>query len=328
MNFGLDLGYGAIKLFGHAGGLELHSYVATAGAQAVAALTGLEADERPLQITVSGQPYYVGANAHAWGRAIENLDYDRLTGSPEIYALMYGAFTHYAAREPIPETASVAVYVGLPLEPLSGDEARVQATVTAVRKWLRGVHVWHANGVLHRLNIERVEVTSQPAGAYFDFILDDNGRPHPHRAGYLQQEVGIISVGFNTIERMVIRGGKPVQKFTAGSTEGVRRLLERINQAADGLYSLGELDALLRAGGLETRGVMDEWARQVGGEIEKSWGATWRRFAHTILVGGGTVILNGRLLPRFEGKASVPDDPVLAIARGLYKLALFKETRQ
>jgi hypothetical protein len=321
LNLGLDLGYGALKLYGRAGGVQLPSQIAAAQNHAVANLAGLDAEERPLLVEVNNQPYYVGMNAHSWGRPIENLDYDRLTGSPEIYALLYGALTHYLALEALPESAAITFYVGLPLEPLSGGEAEVKETLVAVRKWLTGVHVWKANGVRYRFQVERVEVTSQPAGAYFDYILDDAGRPHPQRAANLKNEVGVISIGFNTVERMVILGGKPVQKFTAGSTAGVRRLLERINEQDGGHYSLGELDTMLRNDELITRNAIDEWARQVGGELERTWGTSWKRFAHVVVVGGGALLLNGRLLPKFAGKAAIPDDPVLAISRGLYKLA-------
>lgn len=324
-NLGLDLGYGNIKLFGRAGSIVLPSHVAASQGHVLSHLGGLAADDRPLAITVDDQPYYVGSGAHRWGRPIENLDYERLTGSPEIRALLYGSLTQYMASAEI--TSSLCLYVGLPLEPLSAAEADVQATVAAIRKWLLGVHIWQSPAGDHRVNIERVEVTSQPAGAYFDYILDDNGRPHPARAGQLQNEIGVVSIGFNTVERMVIQSGRPVQKFTAGSTAGVRRLLERINEQSDNLYSLGELDDLLRAGGLDTRHAIDDWARQVGGELERSWGTSWRRFAHVVLVGGGAVLLNGRLLPKFAGRASVPDQPVMAIARGLYKLSLAQGQR-
>lgn len=332
MNFGIDLGFGNIKLYGPDGGIVLPSHVATAGNATVADLVGMTSQAAPLQITQLDRSYYVGARAHSWGRPVENLDYDRLTGSPEIRALLAGAFTRYMEAYGRIETA-VTLFVGLPLEPLSGDPATVQATVAAARAWLTGVHAWRADGgagsAHYSLDVREIKITSQPSGALFDYLLDDNGRFIPDRAGHMKQEIGIVSVGFNTVERLAVVNGAPVQRFTAGSTSGVRRLLELINDK--GLYSLGELDGLLRTDALDAaqlRGPLDVWSREVNGEIERTWGKQWKRFAHVVIVGGGAMLLNGRLLPRFAGLASMPDDPILAIARGLYKLALLQHAQQ
>ncbi len=62
--------------------------------------------------------------------------------------------------------------------------------------------------------------------------------------------------------------------------------------------------------------------------IEKRWGQAYRRFAAVIVVGGGACLLRRGLSARFGGKAVVPDDPVLAPARGLYKMALLHGRRQ
>ncbi|MCB8942521.1 MAG: ParM/StbA family protein [Ardenticatenaceae bacterium] len=327
MNFGLDLGYGAIKLVGEYGGIELPSHIATSSGPVAADLAGIEATERPLLIkTIPHQPYWCGLGAHAYGRAIENMDYDRLIGSVEVQVLLYAAFTRYMHQcHIIPKTASVTLYVGLPLEPISGDKGEVDNVVAAVRQWLVGVHHWQADAQPYSLSVKAVHVASQPMGAYFDYILADDGRPR--HAAHLGQEVGVISVGFNTVERQVFQSGTFIPRFTAGSQDGVRRLLERVNGRSQGLYSLGELDAKLRLGNLETHQDIEDWARQVLGKVEASWGRDWRRFAHVILVGGGARLLNGRLLSKFEGKASLPDDPVMAIAQGLYKLAVAKEAK-
>lgn len=325
MNFGLDLGYGAIKLVGKYGGVELPSHIATSGGPIAADLAGIEAAERPYLIsTIPHQPFWCGLGAHAYGRAIENLDYDRLIGSIEIQVLVYAAFTAYMQQcQAIGDDASLTLYIGLPLEPLSGDKAAVEATVAAVRHWLVGVHCWQADGQPYRLHIKAVHIAGQAMGAYFDYILDESGRPR--HAGQLSQEVGVISIGFNTVERQVFQAGTFIPKYTAGSQDGVRRLLERINGRSHGLYSLGELDSKLRLGNLEVHRDVEDWARQVLGKVEQSWGQDWKRFAHIILVGGGARLLDGRLLTKFQGKAALPDDPVMAIASGLYKLAVARE---
>jgi hypothetical protein len=124
------------------------------------------------------------------------------------------------------------------------------------------------------------------------------------------------------MELMVIRERKPVHRFTAGVTSGVRRLLEIVD--APGHYSLGELDTRLRTGQFDVREALPVWEHEVGGVIEKRWGQAWRRFAVILLVGGGAVVLKDYLPHRFNGKAFIQDDPVISISRGLYKLGCMR----
>ena len=126
----------------------------------------------------------------------------------------------------------------------------------------------------------------------------------------------------NTLELLTVREKTPIQKFTRGSTSGVRRLLEMVNNQS--LYSLGELDSLLRSKKLGISHVLPIWEREIIGEIEKCWGKSWRRFESIILVGGGVLLLRNSLPLYFEGKAYIPDDPIFSIARGLWKLHLYQ----
>lgn len=64
------------------------------------------------------------------------------------------------------------------------------------------------------------------------------------------------------------------------------------------------------------------------GLIERRWGWEFRRFALVIAVGGGVLLLREALLARFGGMAFVPDDPVLATARGLYKIDRMQARRR
>jgi len=317
MNYaGLDLGMRALKYFDDFGGIELPSFISVGGGTKVAKMHGFK-QTQVMQIATGSQRYYVGKHAHDQGRPIENLDYERLTESPEIVALLYGALTE-RIRQHGGFNAPITCFVGMPIETLSGDEAK--RNVAAVRKWMAGEHSWEADGQTHQVDIAQVRVTSQPAGALMDFLLDDEGAFVPERKAFMKKEIGVISVGFNTIELMVVRDKAPIQRLTAGSTIGVRRLLELLNH--DGHFTLGELDATLRAGSLDLSDAMPIWSREVTGAIEKRWGQQWRRFERVILVGGGSVLLGNQLVKKFGGKAHLPDQPVLSIARGLYKQAL------
>jgi hypothetical protein len=274
----------------------------------------------PLRVTLpSGSTFFVDNGAHDSGRPIENLSMDRFAGSPEMLALFYGAFTRLIQRSG-DISQPVSITCGLPLETLSGDEART--TVEGIQRWMKAEHTWKANDQVYHLNVVEVRATSQPAGALFDYVLDGEGKIVPERRGAYTQEVGIVSIGMNTTELLVVREKVPVQRFTGGSTTGVRRLLELVN--GQQLYSLGELDTLLRANKLDISQVLPIWEREVTGEIEKRWGKAWQRFTVVILVGGGAILLKNSLPYFFNGKGILAEDSIQSIARGLWKLSLFQ----
>ena len=323
--FGNDAGMGAGKLAGPDGCVEFVTQAALNGDHKVARMMGLGTTKPPMQVITNAGAFYVGPGAHDWGRPVESLDYERLTGTPEMVALFCGMFTQYI-RQRGPLAVPLSVTVGLPLEMMSGDEAVVTANIEAVRRWMKGTHHWTANGEPHQIEVAEIKVTSQTAGALFDYLLNDEGQFIPERRATFRGEVGIISIGFNTVEIQAVRERKTVQKWTGGTTSGVRRLLEMVN--VQRLYSRGELDMRLRGGDLDVSNALPVWEREVVGAVEDRWGSQWKRFTAVIIVGGGAKLLKDTLPYRFNGKAFMPDEPVLSIARGLRKLGLLGLTKK
>ena len=319
----IDAGNGGFKLFGMEGPIELQSQVAMNGGQKVLNTMGLRKSKAPLQITNASGSFYVGPYAHDHGRPVENLDVDRFNGSPEMRALFHASLTQYQ-RKYGKFAAPLSIIVGLPNEVLTGEGA--EKNVETIKQWMRGTHTWSADGESYSAEIADVKVASQATGGLFDYLLDAEGKFIPDRKGAFSGEVGTISIGFGTVELMVVRDRTPVQRFTTGATSGVRRLLEIVN--GQRLYSLGELDMQLRTGQLDVSAALPIWEREVMGVIEKQWGNAWKRFAVVLLMGGGSILLKDTLPYRFNGKAYVPDQPVIAIARGLYKLSLFQQARR
>jgi hypothetical protein len=313
-----DPGYGSTKLFGARGGLVMASHVATDG-RAVVHSTAIRSKKPPLEITTSAGAFYVGLGAHDWGRPVESLDFDRFTGTPELRALLYGALTEYGAIDN-------HLIVGLPLALLSGQADEVRERVAAVKAFLKGAHTWTANGQAHAMTVDDVLVASQADGTLFDYLLDGEGVMTPAKKGEFKSEIGIVNIGMNTVDLLVSEHGAIKQKFTAGDTRGVRRLLQLLN--TDNMYSLGELDAQLRAGALAVSDRLATWQREIVGFIDDQWGRQHRRFSRVVCAGGGAVLLRDALIARFGGKVYIPDDPVICTARGLYKYALMRERKK
>ena len=315
----VDAGYGNTRVYGAKGGVVLPSLVATNGAKTVSKwaagdLKRARHAAKPRLVQTDYGAYYVGPGAHEAGNPVENLDLDRMTG-PEMKALLYGALSQYAAPRHANLILALPIAMALGEE---GDVAKEQA-----KAMLAGEHVWWIDDQKHTLTVDEVVVTSQPAGAMFDFLLNAKGEMPPDKKILRRtKSFGLLSLGFNTIEMMVVEEGRLIEKHVAGENKGVHYLLDLLNP--DQAYSLGELDSQLRAGRLDVSTALPRWQREVMGQIEKHWGKAVQRFAAVFVVGGGTFLIRDALLAKFKDKLVIPDDPILSIARGCYKYTLFK----
>lgn len=322
---GEDLGMGANKLYGSHGGVQVLSQVSMNGTKHLSEnLTGSNKKNIPVEIRSEHGSYYVGANAHDFGTPVENLDFDRLTGTPEIRSMFYAALAKYQAEHGRFDRP-LSLMVGLPLQMLIGKEAKDYKI--AVRKWMTGPHEWTVDEVPFAVDVAEVQLKAQAMGALFDFTYNHEGIviPDPTKLKLWTEETAALSIGFNTIEFLLTRENADIDRFTGGVTMGVRRLLEDINHHYDNLYTLGELDMKLRNKRLEKdvlKRSLENWSQRVTGAIESRWGQFFKRFAAVLVVGGGAELLRPYIDAKFRGKAIVLDEPVMSISHGLYKMAL------
>lgn len=315
---GLDMGMGATKLWSDAGGKIVLSQVAMPTREDIdLRALGMSAKRKPMVILNGAGRLLVGEGAHDAGTPVERLDYDKLAGSPEMKALVYAALTSQNTSEDDP----LSLMVGLPLGLATGDDSRKR--VDAVKLWLAGAHVWKADRREHVAVVERVGCVSQAHAAYLDWLLNIDGKPagRPVKGA----EIAVISVGFNTIEMVVLRDNQAVSRFVAGEKLGVRRFLELVNEGRRGLFSLGELDIKLRNGALDEPSALSKWSAQVHGHIERTWSEAAQRFDHVIAVGGGALLLRNALIDLFGARLIESDEPVLSVARGLFKFGLMQK---
>ncbi len=313
-----DPGFGNTKLYGQEGGVMLPSSVSATSATGALRMAGLRAAKPPLLIETSAGSFAVGEHAHDWGRPVENLDLDRLTASPETMALFYGVLTKYDVASP-----QISLVIGLPIS--ATIDPASQEILSTIRSSFRGNHTWLADGQTRAAGVDRVRVTSQPVGAMFDYLLDEEGNMSASRQIALKGEIGIVGIGMNTVDLLVVRNGAAVRRFAAGQKLGVRRLLELSAQRH--LYSLAELDGQLRTRSLDVFGAQRVWQSEVIGFIERCWGDAHRRFSAVVASGGGSIYLREALLRRFRDKLFVADDCVMSTVRGLYKYAMMSARR-
>lgn len=321
---GADPGAGGFKIHTGEHGIQLPSQVAADGTRLEpAAVLGLQEATPPTRIETPAGSFWIGTGAHRWGRPLESLDHNRLS-SPGVAALFYGALEQHVHAYGTALGDIEKVYVGLPQQAVT-----VPGLKADVEQWLIGSHTWRVDGGAERqLELREVKITTQPVAALFDYLLDAQGQFIAGRRGHFAREVGIISLGMSTVELLVVEGGQPVPRFTHAENAGVRRLLQLLDP--QGHYSRGELDDRLRAGAFngQLTDVLNVWGGEITGLIEEHWesgGRTWERFAGIVVVGGGAHLLRQQLTRKFTGKVHIPEEPVLAIARGLWKMAVKHE---
>ena len=313
---GIDLGAGAVKIWTARGGLQFPAQVAVKVRDLIdQSLFGLELNT-PKAIEFAGSSFFVGTEAHDYGMPLEDWDHDRFDSAP-VRALVYTALTLVGAQT----SAPLRVVLGLPQGIAMGSGAAER--MEAARRWVSddgGEHKWLANGQRQRARIAETLATSQPRGAMVDAITDELGVVT--RAGRTLHEgrVGVISIGFNTLELLALDQGRPMAVLASGELLGVRRLLETMNTARR--RTAGQMDADLRSGRVNLNGHLSQYGRQVLAQVADVWGERWRDWQGIVAVGGGVHLLQRELESTF-GALLVPiSDPVLSTARGLYKLGL------
>lgn len=318
---GCDLGQSSLKLVGAGGSLQF--------ASTAALFSGMVSDfgfgkrrRKPVIVEGDHGKMWVGPDAHTYGTAVENIDFERLTGTTEMRYIWYGALSEYMRQfgsldEP------VRLIVGLPFQMLQGDDATVAKFRREVAGWMSGSHTWEADGAPHHVEIGDVHLRPQALGAPVDYAMTMDGKPvDAERQKILTYENGTVNIGSTTVETLVIEGNKNQHVFNGGKRVGVYQLWKRVDPRQ--AYSFGEFEAKLRAGTLpEDMPVephLESWYNEVSGFVNSKWGESWRRFHRIFLVGGGSILLEKFFRQRFNGKAVTMDDPVMSVARGLYKL--------
>lgn len=319
INFGCDLGQSSLKFVSGRGALQF--------ASTAALVSGEIADfgkrrSRPMVVEGDFGKLYVGGNAHAYGVPIENMDFDRLAGTPEMRGVFYGAMTAYMNRYGLFDEP-LTLIVGLPFQMLQGEGASVAKFRKAVNAWLAGKHEWVADGESHGLEVARVELFPQALGAPVDYALDMEGNAiSDERTKALKNECATVSIGSNTVEALVTKRDEDTKRFNGGKPIGVRQLKRRVDP--NDYWTFGEFDQMLRTNSLpddlDVAPHLESWNSEIVGFLNSLWGQSYHRFHKVFLVGGGSILLEKQMKAKFNGKTVLADEPVMSIAKGLYKL--------
>lgn len=320
--FAWDAGFGASKLFSDFGPSIIQTAVAIEDARRAGAAGALKVaggDAYHVQID-GGELYAVGAGAWLTGTTGNTYAFNALT-SPERLAQLYAGLH----ESNIDSNEVVSLIVGLPIEAMTNEG--MMATIRAGLKAMKRGHLFSVNGKPYCVMIESIRVMAQPAGAYFDFKFPVGEEPRYTK----DMLIAVADIGRNTFDLFTGLNGKIVTACVGGAPLGSRYVLDRMmSQRPRGIKSIQQLDAMVRdgkAGKLLTRALLDEWAGAVFSFMLDTLGDLGD-YPQIVMTGGGVHMLHDALKPLLKSAGAlvhVPDNPVIANARGLYSYLQDKE---
>mgnify|MGYP001502004631 CR=1 FL=1 len=316
---GIDLGFGNSKIRDERGQTVYASHIARPG-------TDYRTDEGKKDGTTclvefDDKRFVVGHDAPIFGDSLPGLDTERILGSDEICAATYAALgAHMTQYGRWRDREGLTVYAGIPASLMIGDDK--DANVAAVKGWLTRKHSWLHDGREMNVVVENVVIISQAAGAFGDMAYTLDGK-QTKDAQYVESGFGVISIGYNTVETSGGIDGKPIRPMIGSKRMGVSKLLSEYDR--DGKTELSALDRKLRQNQLNGHlpSAINTWAEAIVGHVAEKWEKHLSQIGRIVLVGGGARYAEPFLRRRFGEKIWIPDEPIVAIARGLYKRAVY-----
>lgn len=315
---GLDLGFGNIKIRDERGSTVHASHMKPAGS--------IYQDDDAVKnqyrrVEFGGFKYCVGLDAAMSNKSSGSLDPERILGGVEIQAAIYAAIgAHFENYPRWKDREGLTVYAGIPALLLDGEKKKARS-VSLVKDWLERKHTWIQDGEEISVDIANVVVRSQATGAINDMAYTLDGR-QTKDVQFLDAGFGLISIGYNTIELSGGIAGRPLIDMIRSERYGVSDMLSYYEGTKSDTLSM--LDWKLRTNRLNgsLAGAVSQWQTKIVGYIFGQWDKLVDQVERVILVGGGAQYAEPALRSRFGDKLWLPDDPIISIARGLYKRAV------
>lgn len=281
--------------------------------------------EQDKTYTFRGRPYIVGAEAFDIGDIYDTRSLDFLmTYSPLLVfrALQDAAETF---RRPLGDLIKHIRKVGVGL-PLAWFKAQRQALADTLR-------AFEVNG--EHINLrDRVVVKAQGQGIYYDFLFANNRQEYAWAFSDGGKNLMIIDIGFNTVDILVIMGGKANGRLSdMYEGEGVCKVVKDLAKAIkiQTRQSLSEQEAkdVLHKGFLYHDGekldmsevikeLISDYADLLVRRIDAQYHSELSKMHKLILAGGGASLIGENFRQRFRSHQGIhiPAPPEYSNARG------------
>ncbi len=311
MVIGIDIGYGVTKVMTHSGRVETFRTIVGVGKPDTMGVN--VADSRHRVVSVNGNTYTVGEDAERFELPLINV-----RKRNHIESLAYKAVILSALSGLIANTGAerIKVVTGLPVR-FIGDTDRLKAVYKSVLP-----------------DIE-VVVIPQPAGTFFDLLLDAGG--NIRSSGYAKAKLGIIDIGTYTTDILMLDNMEIVRALSGSIPIGIHSLAEQVISAcADKRRDLShtEVETAMTTGYITRFGekinitnminhCRASVARDIFSYVNSVWGGK-EQIEVIVLTGGGSAIFSPVFKEHLSAFANVtePSNVFLSNVYGFYKLGM------
>jgi len=286
----------------------------------------------PDRVVFGDVNYLVGDGTERYAAPMKGLDFLRLRDGPDVRALFYDCIYHALGAG----DHEASMIVGLPVEVMS-DEKQADATARSLRDWMIASHQFSVNDDDVSLVVRDVKLVAQPIGAFFAWGMDNKGQ-WARRATDLRASVGVLDIGFNTLDLFAMEGAEISARYTDGDTLGMRRAAEYVVKAIDDAYgksiSIYQANDMIQSsdpvlhtsqGQVDPRPLIEQALSRVASGIltfvqePDKWG-NGRQFDYLLFTGGGSEALREQLSDQYPHGHVLPQ-AVAANAIGMARYA-------
>jgi plasmid segregation protein ParM len=305
---GIDIGYGMTKVIDSAGRVDKFKSIVGAGAPEI---LGLPTSKNSFRTTtIDGNTYTIGEDAERFKLPLLSV---RKRNSIESVA--YKALLKTALKDDVYN--NVKIVTGLPVSFIN-DSERLKKVIIDV---IQGANI---------------TVIPQPAGTFFDLLLDSSGNIANRE--YADMQVGIIDIGSYTTDILFLSEMDVVKELSGTVTIGIHTLMQKLSKACSNkrrYLTLTELENALTTGYItkfgEKIGIMDSLnsirdlvAQDIWSYVNSMWGAE-EQIDLIVLSGGGAPILENSLIQsKTTDTANIISvkDTFMANVYGFFKLGM------
>lgn len=345
---GNDLGYGQVKSVNGTKEVNRKKFLSAVGTpvsnfgRSAAVVTESELMES-LSLTVDNQTYYVGRNA------IVNTRNGRLTlrqnKADDTFNKIKFLTSLALFMEEDQEYAEFDIVTGLPvLEFRNQKDALEQMMSNNGRIFFFDMH-YGPKTVSKTIKVNTVKVISQGEGAFYDFILDNNGDIVPSRAEIVAGTVMVVDIGYRTTDIVSMENGRYIEPLSDQFNKGVNTIHQEILRLIMEKYGikkeLKDLDQIVRDGFFyhnmkqyNIENIIEQAAKPFAEDIVESLHTTSNDqlggVNHVIFTGGGAEIIYPYVLELLNTivNTSIMDGSEFCNATGYYKYGLLLQKAQ
>jgi plasmid segregation protein ParM len=312
--YGVDIGFGFTKATSGSEDLLFKSVIGEAtDMQYRGRLIGDEQDPQHLHLEIDGHGYFIGdlADRQSSLRSF-TLDQNEFV-SRFARPLALAALGQLAGGD-----VQAKVVVGLPIKYYQEQKGKLASLLRGEHPIARVDREGTRTDAV--IDIEEVRVIPQPFGTLYDLMLNEYGEPGDRR--FLDEKVGVIDVGFRTVDYTISDRTRFNERGSRTSDLGISRAFSTIAaklQEKTGInIEIYRLFDAVGKGVIKVRGkrigietitekVMRQLAADIAGEVERLWADDWD-IDTVVITGGGGAVLGSYLQPLIGGEV-LPSRP-------------------